>query len=509
MTATERDGDVLLQRVRRVAVGEPGPGDAAPVDVRVRRGVVTEVAPGLRPSSGEHVVDGDGRWLLPGLWDAHVHFAQWARNLDRLDVSGAAGPDEALARVAAHLAEHGHDGRTVVGYGHRPATWSQPPTVAALDAVCGDRPVVLVSGDAHHGWLSTAALRLLGLPPRDGIVEEAEWFAVFARLDELPGQADPADTAHRASAAAAAHGVVGIGDMELEAGHLAWPARVASGVDLLRVRTATYADGLDARLASGLRTGDPVPGTGGLVTAGPLKVIFDGSVGTRTAWCCAPYAGSGGADGWRGVLNLTVEELTGLCARAHAHGVQVAVHAIGDAAVTAALDAVERSGAAGSLEHVQLLRCEDAPRFAALGVRASVQPAHLLDDRDVTAQLWPDPQHRSFALRTLLDAGADVRLGSDAPVAPLDPWLAMAAAVHRTADARPPWAPEESLTAAEALAASTDGQGTVRPGSPGDLVLLDDDPLRPCADSAETAAQLRSVRVAATWVGGRCTWSAL
>jgi hypothetical protein len=289
--------------------------------------------------------------------------------------------------------------------------------------------------------------------------------------------------------------------MEWERGPFVWPDRVRPGTDLLRVRTATYADGLDAVLAAGLRTGTPLEGTGGLVTMGPLKVIFDGSLNTRTAWCCAPYAGSSST--WTGMVNLSPDELTDLCRRAALGGLEVAVHAIGDAAVGAALDAVEASGAQGSLEHVQLVADADVPRFAALGVRASVQPAHLLDDRDVTAAVWPDRQARSFALRSLLDAGAELRLGSDAPVARLDPWLAMAAAVHRSGDAREPWTPEQSLTAAEALAASTDGRRTPGPGSPADLVLLDADPLAPAAEPAVAAAALRGMRVAATLQGGR------
>ena len=184
------------------------------------------------------------------------------------------------------------------------------------------------------------------------------------------------------------------------------------------------------------------------------------------------------------------------------------MHAIGDAAVTAALDAVSASGARGSLEHVQLVADADLPRFAALGVRASVQPAHLLDDRDVTAALWPDRQARSFALRSLLDASADLRLGSDAPVARLDPWLAMAAAVHRSGDDRAPWTPEQALTPAEAHAASTDGRRTPSPGAPADLVLLDADPLAPADGTAGAAQVLRSVPVAVTLLGGRCTHDA-
>ena len=126
--------------------------------------------------------------------------------------------------------------------------------------------------------------------------------------------------------------------------------------------------------------------------------------------------------------------------------------------------------------------------MARLGVRASVQPAHLLDDRDVTELFWPDRAERCFPLRWMVDDGVELALGSDAPVSPLDPWLAIAAAVHRSADDRPPWHPEQALTAREALAASVDGQGSVHAGMPADLVLLDADPLAPADDTAEQAA---------------------
>ena len=140
-----------------------------------------------------------------------------------------------------------------------------------------------------------------------------------------------------------------------------------------------------------------------------------------------------------------------------------------------------------------------------LGVVASVQPAHLLDDRDVTAACWPDRAERCFMLRSMLDAAVALALGSDAPVSPLNPWLAMAAAVHRSADEREPWNPAEALTPAQALAASTDGATTVAVGSPADLVLLDADPLAAAEDSAAAGAALRAmpVAVAATLVGGR------
>src|SRR5690625_7262267 len=116
----------------------------------------------------------------------------------------------------------------------------------------------------------------------------------------------------------------------------------------------------------------------------------------------------------------------------------------------------------------------DVARMARLGVVASVQPAHLLDDRDATEELWPGRADQAFRLRDLFDAGAGLVLGSDAPVAPLDPWLAMAAAVHRSADEREGWFAAQQLQPREALAASTDGVVTLEPGGRGDVVLLDE-----------------------------------
>jgi len=490
--AGARTSTLLLRRVRPVPV--TGATSGEPLDVRLADGRVSALG-NLTPEPGDRVIEADGRWLIPGLWDQHVHFTQWAQARLRLDLSGTTSPAEACALVRDQLA-----GRpsVVVGAGFRSATWPVQPTTADLDAVSSTVPVVLISGDVHAGWLNSAAQRWLGVPARPGVLDENTWFDLVPRLEELLAT-DLHDAYRQALADAAGRGVVGIVDLEFEAGYRAWPERIAAGLDTLRVRTATYAEGLADVIAAGLRTGTPLD-EAGLLTMGPLKIISDGSLNSRTARCCEPYA-----DGRYGTQNYPLEDLVRLLGQAQRAGLDTALHAIGDAALTTALDAFEATGARGGVEHVQLARFAEFPRMARLGLRASIQPAHLLDDRDVAAAVWPDRADRCYAFGSMLAAGITLALGSDAPVSPLDPWLAMAAAVHRSADERPPWNPAEALTAAQALAASVDGRPTVGVGSPADLALLDADPLAGGEDTAAVAAGLRRMPVAATFVAGRVT----
>ncbi|HLV04663.1 amidohydrolase [uncultured Georgenia sp.] len=502
---------LLVRRARLVPVasrrGCTTPHHPDTVDVLIVDGTVVEVGPGLL-RRGEDELDADGRWLVPGLWDQHIHSGQWARSFGRIDLGPARSAAEVVELVRnAVTARPPAPGGLLEGYGFRDALWPDLPTTAALDAVAPHVPVVLVSGDVHCGWLNSAALRRLGLPPREGPLREHEWFDVLSVVGEMPHAGD--DALRTAVEAAAARGVVGVVDVEFAPNHRTWPERVATGLDLLRVRTGVYAADLDDVLALGLRTGDPLPEGRGLLTMGPVKVITDGALNTRTAFCHEPYAPAAGHGVSYGEQTVPPHDLVALMSRATRAGLATAVHAIGDASVTIALDAYDTTGARGTVEHAQLVGCADLPRFAALGVAASVQPAHLLDDRDVAEAVWPGRADRTFPLRSLLDAGAELRLGSDAPVSRLDPWLAMAAAVHRSGDDRPPWTPSQQLTPAEALAASTDGWGTVAPGHPGDVVLLDTDPLAPADSSADAAAHLRGTRVAATVVAGRVTHHAI
>lgn len=465
---------LLLRDVRLVPIAPSDVAPDVPVDVLVRDGVVAEIGPRLeQPAVAVPEYHADGRWLIPGLWDTHVHLGQWTLQAQRLDTTDATCPADVLERVRSWL-EAAPEG-PVLGYGHRPAIWAEQPTVAALDAAAPDVPVVLIAGDAHHAWLNTTAQRHFGLTLREDVVRENEWFGIQDQVLALAGTEATSPSAYRAALdQAASLGVVGLVDFEFDNSLHVWRERWAAGCDRLRVRVALYPDAVDEALTEGLRTGDRLlPGEQRL-TMGPLKIISDGSLNTRTAWCHRPYAGTDDC----GAPNLSGPELTELLARAHRGGLEVATHAIGDAALTAAVAAYDVTGARGSIEHAQLVRREDVHAMGRLGLRASVQPAHLLDDREITDEVWGDRADGCFPLRWLRDSGVQVSLGSDAPVAPLDPWLAIDAAVRRAAADEPAWHPEQSLTRAEALAASVDGLPMVRPGSPADLVLLDEDPRR-------------------------------
>ena len=475
--------------------------DGRLVDIAVRAQRIDAIRPhAAGAATSAPAVDLGGRTVLPGLWDNHVHFDQWAAARRRLDLAGARSARDAAELVAARLrAEPPGPGEPLVGYGFRDGLWPDVPHRDLLDAVTPPGvPVVLVSGDLHCCWInSTAAARygLAGHPT--GLVRETEWHPIMqdvrrAQARELTRWADDA------ARTAAARGVVGVVDFEAPWQLDAWAARIAGGCDALRVVASVWPECLDDPIARGLRTGDVVPGTGGLLTMGPLKVVTDGSLNTRTAYCHDPYPGLAGTAHPCGMLLVPPDELVPLLEQATRAGLDVAVHAIGDHANSLTLDAFAATGARGRIEHAQLLTEPDVARFAALGVTASVQPRHAVDDRDVADRYWAGRTGRAFPYRALRDAGAALVLGSDAPVAPLDPWVGIAAAVHRSGDDRAPWHPEQHLTPAEALAASAGPDGPLRPGRRADLVVLDTDlPRDPTA--------LEAVPVAATMLGGRWT----
>lgn len=480
--------------------------------MRLRDGVIVEIAPRLQAASGEEVVDAGGAFAIPGLWDQHVHVGQTAQSYSRLDTSRAGDTGALLDLVRSALVGRGSgDTSALVGFGHRLVDLGGIPTVTALDEVAPHVPVVLIGGDAHHAWMNTAALQGLGLPARDGIVGEDEWFTALAHLDDLPGVAAGLEAGVRLlQRDALARGVVGIVDMEWAVNWRRWLHREA----LLRVRTATYMSDLgDIPGPSGTRVSDD-----GLVTMGPLKVILDGALGSRSALCRHAY-GALGPEG-RGVLSVQPPDLVAALERAAQLGLDTAVHAIGDAAVGIALEAfaqVSPADRARRIEHAQMLTDADIDAMARLQVTASMQPAHLLDDRDPTDDVWRDHAAEAYRFADLHRAGVRILFGSDAPVAPVDPWLAMSAAVHRSADDRPAWHPDQQLQPQDALACSADGVRALSIGGVADVVLVEENPFAPVPTAAdgtmveaaarEAAARLRAVRPLATIVAGRVVHS--
>jgi predicted amidohydrolase YtcJ len=227
---------------------------------------------------------------------------------------------------------------------------------------------------------------------------------------------------------------------------------------------------------------------------GSLKIIADGSLSSLTA----AVRDSDGCT--HGHFAYTLAQLVDMQTRARENGLTVATHAIGDACLSLVLDAYEASGATGTIEHAQLVDRADIARIVRLGLPLSVQPWQLVDDWRSMDQLWPGRTDDAFPLRTLIDAGVPLRLGSDAPVAPLDPWKAVAAAVHRNTPDLASWHPEQRISVLEAFRASV--RTRIEVGQPADAILLDANPLEPQPNSAETAARLLGTEVSATYVAG-------
>ena len=480
----------------------------------VKRLAISDGRIAARPGPNARRIDLGGRCVLPGFNDAHVHFPTWSLAQSQVRLEGASSLAEAVDRVADGLAG-ARPGAWLRGLGWRDADWTEPPSKAALDAIAPDTPVILTSKDYHSLWLNSAALARAGgdldapggVVERDGgaeptgiLRESAAWR--FRDRHAHPTRDEMLEACRSGLRIAAARGVTAIHDKDGWLGALELFQRLRQADELtLRVWQSIPAERLPHLRELGLRSrfGDD------LLRAGYLKVFMDGTLGSATARLL---------DG-SGVEITSSERLAEIVREAAGAGWPVGVHAIGDAANRAALDAFQATadawrplGLRQRIEHAQLLDPAELPRFAELGVAASVQFSHAPSDRDLADRVW-EGHAGAYAYRSLADAGALLANGSDAPVEELDPLRGIAAGVMRTLDERPAWRPEQALTVAEALEATCaapawlagdeDRRGRLRTGMLADIVVVDRDPLL-CQPE-----ELPDLTVVATLVGGRIT----
>lgn len=456
-------------------------------------------------------VDLAGRCVLPAFADAHVHFPTWALARRDVHLEGADSVAAALQLVAAHPRT---GGTWIRGTGWRDASWPAHPTAAALDAVTGETPAALWSKDYHSLWLNSAGLARAGgnLEVPGGVVErdadgapsgvlreEAAWR--FRERFVMVTEDEWVEATREGIRIANSRGVASIHDKDGWLGAASIFGRIHEHEGLsLRVWQSLPADRLPELAALPLRSrlGDD------FLRLGYLKTFMDGTLGSQTALML---------DG-SGVQITSREELEEIVRRAAEAGWPVSVHAIGDRANRDALDAFEATrdawqprGLRQRIEHAQCVDPTDLPRFAELGVACSIQLFHAPSDRDLAERFWGDRLQGTYAFRSLVDSGAVVVNGSDAPVEELDPLAGIRAGVLRTIDDRPGWRVDEALTVEQAIVASTvtpawlsgdeRRRGRLLPGFLADLVVLSRDPFTCPPD------ELESVEVVSTMVGGR------
>jgi predicted amidohydrolase YtcJ len=456
-----------------------------------------------------------GRSVLPGLSDAHVHFPSWALAQREVRLEDTSSLDETLARVET-AAANAEPARWLRGRGWRSGDWSPEvePTRQALDAVTGDIPTALMARDYHSLWLNSAALAAAdgnleapgGVVELDGngeptgvLREESAW--QFRDRYLTASEDEFVDAMRDGLKIVAARGVTAVHDKDGWLGAPRFWQRLAEdGALTLRVWQSLPYDHVGRLEEIGFRSGIG----NDLLRIGYLKAFMDGTLGSQTARML---------DG-SGVEITSREQLVEIIRAGVRTGWPVAVHAIGDLANRQALDAFEETreewaplGLRQRIEHAQLLAPEDIGRFGELGVAASVQFSHAPSDRDIAERHWAGKTDGAYAYRSLLDSGALVANGSDAPIEELDPLAGIRAGVLRSLDEREAWHPEQAVTVEQALEATILApawlarderrRGKLLPGYLADLVVLDRDPL------AIEPEELPEVNVVATMLGGR------
>lgn len=484
------------------------------------------------------VVDAQGRLVLPGFDDAHVHFVDGGDHLQTVQLKDAASAQQFATRIAQR-ARKTPKGEWITGGDWDEQKWSpsELPRKEMIDAATPDTPVFVNRYDGHESLANSLALRLADItaktpdPAGGQIVRDKQGNPTGILRDsaqELVEKVMPPRShvqrmraIHQAMDYAASLGITSVQDMNPSYDDVkAYSELMENGQLNVRIYVAPIETDWNDQAKIGIRHAFGTP----FLRMGAVKGYADGSLGSGTAYFFDAYTDNPRS---HGLLSNEMHPPSAMLQRlkaADASGLQLCIHAIGDRAISMTLDMFEQIEKANGkrdrrwrIEHSQTVAEKDFVRYARLGVIASVQPYHAIDDgRWAEKRLGPQRIQRTYAFRTFLDNGVRLAFGTDWPVAPLSPmWTIYAAVTRATLDGRNPdgWIPEQKLTVAEAVEAYTmgsayaefqeDQKGSITPGKLADFVVLSDDIFH------IPPSQIKNVKVEATYVGGKLVYGGL
>jgi predicted amidohydrolase YtcJ len=528
--ATPAFADGVVENVNGITLDKDGKVIRFNAITIGKDGKVTQLLTGKEkiPKQPDFRHDGRGATMLPGLIDAHGHVMGLGFQLLTLDLSATNSLAEAQAAIREYAAKN-PDRRWIIGTGWNQEKWGlgRFPTAAELDAAVADRPVWLQRVDGHADWANSRAMEIAGITaatksPPGGRIEMAggKPSGIFVdAASELVGKFVPAPKpAERDVALGEAQkkllsqGITAIADMGTSIEDWQSYRRAGDG-GWLSIRIFGYAAGIDNMVA--IAGPQPTPWLyDDKLRLGGVKLYLDGALGSRGAWLKKPYAD---APGQTGLQFLASAEIRNLMVRASMDGFQTAIHAIGDAANSEVIGAIEELSATYKddrrwrIEHVQVVDPADLQKLGQFGIISSMQPVHQTSDRTMAeARLGPERLKGAYAWQSIAKAGGKLAFGSDVPVESADPFAGLATAMTREDAAGQPfggWRPEERVSREQALAGFTTGAayaafaetkvGSLAPGHHADFILIDVDPL------LASPSDLRKAVVRETWVGGR------